>query len=87
MKPTAHNRTPKRITLKKHESIVDMMQQTINRLEQESVQLDLAVKKAVVDHAYDKAMIEELERDLKYRREMAERDRLTVNALIGHKEA
>ncbi len=33
MKPTAHNRTPKRITLKKHESVVDMMQQDKDRLE------------------------------------------------------
>ncbi len=43
-------------------------------------------RQAQTESEYDKAMIDELERDLKYRREMAERDRLIVNALIGHKE-
>ena len=87
MTPQAHNRTPKRITLKKHESIVDLMQQTINRLEKENVQLDLTAKKVLIDRAYDKAMISELEHDIAEIQLDAERDRLTVNALIGHKEA
>ena len=87
MTPTAHNRTPKRITLKKHESIVDLMQQTINSLEKENARLDKSVSKVRVDRAYDKAMISELEHDISEIQLDAERDRLIVNALIGHKEA
>ena len=86
MKPTAHNRTPKRITLKKHESIVDLMQQKIDRLEQENVRLEKLVSKAYVDRSHDKAMISELECDIAEINTDAERDRLIVNALIGHKE-
>jgi DNA repair exonuclease SbcCD ATPase subunit len=39
MTPTAHNRTPKRITLKKHESIVDVMQQKIEKLKRQNSNL------------------------------------------------
>ena len=73
MNPAAHNKTPKRITLKKHESIVDVMQQKIDKL---TLSLGATRERIKVKDALNDSLVA-----------VNERERSIVNALIGHKEA